>query len=517
MASRTPKNAPAVIERDPEIMAMEKTLGHLEAENYRITEQLQNIDMMLDQKGWQPLFDYGADGGLTLGQIKAASEQIRELMVGNPFVGRGALLRICYVWGGGLEFGGRLRTSAKIGALTAEVLETCDKPANERYVFSNSAHEEFERSAFSDGNVFLLGSDALRTFQRVPIAQITGDLRNPDNSEEIWAYRRSWYRNPDAENEKDYDEQVKWYYTDIYEGARAGFISYNGRKEEIERTKTLLPMGFNKQIGWAYGVPDALAIIAWARLYKEFLVNGYIMSRAMAKFAYKVTTSSARGGANASAEIQLPGQAGSTAVEGQGNSLSAMSNAGKGYDFDAGRPLAAAMAAGLGVSLVALLSDPAVGAGGNGTAATLDAPARATAALRRKVWDDYWVRIFRYLGNRKKLVTTWHDLTDDQLQRILQGLTLLNGSGLFEGKVMQKEFAAAWGIADPGEIPNGYMVPNNSNSLPRKDVDADGTTPAAGDDQTQPAKPPSPTAGSGQGKSSGRGKAPNDHSTDTPT
>lgn len=511
-----------VSSNDPELGAVLERLGAIEGENYRMHEALLQVDQMLDDKGWTPIYDYGNGDGLTLHQVKQASRQLRELVVGNPFVKQGSLVRSIYIWGAGVQFSLK-RADGSPADLTAALRTFVNTPKNRRYVFGAAAQAEFETAAFTDGTLFLLGDRASNTFERVPISQITGDLRNPDNAEEIWAYRRVWNRNPQAaEQQADMNQQIRWYFTDLYDGKP--YRSINSPlwgTEPVDNSKVLVDIGFNKQVGWAYGVPDSLAIIAWAKLYREFLVNGYVMSRSLAKFAYRVTTSSATGSTNVAQQLTLPGQAGSAAVMGSGNDMSAMTSAGKGYDFTSGRPLAEAMAAGLGVSLNALLASPVAG-GADGT--SLDGPARAMGIVRRRQWDDAFSRIFGFGGNQKDLVATWTDLTDDQLQRVLQAWTLTNNTGLFPPEPIQAGIAKAMKLPNPGAIPEGYMIPNNSKSLDRLDIDTDGQTgadPAQGDQQTAPTKPAKGTtgsggsnAGNGQGKASGVGKGSNDHSTD---
>lgn len=485
-----------------ELDAIHETMSRLETENWKASESLQNVEMMLDQKGWTPAFQYGGDGGLTLQQVKDASKQLRELVVGNPFVKRGHKLRATYVWGGGCEFANQQRNGklSKLPSPIASVLE--DDLRAQRYLFTGDAQEEMESSAYTDGHFFVLCDDSTKKpVQRLSLDQITADLRNPDNPEEIWAYRRQWSRNPGRETPQPGDVRVRWYYTDTFEGTRKKTIKYESKTETIETGFTVIDQSFNRQVGWAYGVPDALAIIAWAKLYKEFLVNGYIMSRALAQFAYKVTVQSKKAGGVAAVEVAKNSEGGNTYVSGDGKGLETVASAGKGYDFDSGRPLAAAMAAGLEVSLVALLSDPGAGGGSYSTASTLDAPARATAAMRRKAWDSFWSRLFRYMGNTKTLKVTWHDLPDEQLQRILQAWTLTHNTGLFKPEIVQKGFADAMGIADPGEIPEGYLPLNNEKSVK--------SASASGDAEQ------GPTAGSGQGQDNGgAGGLGNDHETD---
>lgn len=500
-----------------EVEAVHQVLGRLVTaqENGEINgfgsvaEGLRDVEMMLDVQGWTNVFEYDDDAGLTLSQIKGASQMIRELMVGNPFVKNGLRIRHANTWGGGIEFGCRNRTgkTKEIKELPVAVQAKIEDVRSQRYVFGNDAHEELEGAAFSDGNVYLLGEDSTKKLQRIQLHEITADLRNPNNTEEIWAFRREWYQNPSANSIEERKKMVRWYFTDIYDGTRQKTITHRSQREKVETGYTILDKTFNRQVGWAFGVPDALAIVAWARLYKEFLVNGYIMSRSLAKLAFKVTANTATGAANAGATVVQPGQAGSTVVEGAGNNLQPLLTAGRGYDFASGSPLAAAMAAGLGVSLLALTANPAAATGSNAAAQTLDPIAKATATVRRGSWDDYFLRIFKYIGLTQRLVVTWSDLKEEPANRLLQAWTLLHNSGLFDGGVVQQGMAEAMQIAFPGVVPEGYMLMNNSKSL-KKSTDA-----TAVDDPTN-GDTDAPTDGTGQGDDDGTGKSDVDHDND---
>lgn len=469
------------------------------------------VQTMIDERGWTPLYDYDSDGGLSLSQLHAASLQLQELLAGNPLVKRGSQLRIIYTWGGGVDFGAKAERDAKgkkkNAQLTGAVQAICDLPRNIANLFSSVGQEELERAAYTDGNVFLLSDNLTKATMTIPIKQIQGDIRNPDDHSEIWAFRRVWSSDPNA-NKPVF--QVRWYFTDLYDDAPMppATVAYGGKREAVDRKKTMLQLKFNSQIGWAYGVPDALAIIAWARLYKEFVLNGYVMSKALAQLAYKMTSKSAAGASGAAVQVALPGQSGSTASMVEGQQLDPLSTAGKGYDFDSGRAIAAHIASGIEVSLVALLSDSGAAKGSSSTEQTLDGPTRATAAMRRRTWQDHYSRIFRFFGNTRRLKLTWHDLPLEQIQRIMQAWVLANNTGYFEREVIQQGISEAMSIAEPGDIPDGAMYPNNTKSLPRKDIDSDGTgggTTGAG----------GATAGTGQGQGDGSGSGlGNDHSTD---
>src|SRR5690606_9865396 len=102
------------------------------------------------------------------------------------------------------------------------------------------------------------------------------------------------------------------------------------------------------------------------------------------------------------------------------------------------------------------------------------------------------------------------------IQRILQSWALMNGTGLFKPEPIQAGMAKAIGLAVPGGIPEGYLIPNNAQSLARKDIDTDskgGETPV---DQDDPDQGRMPADGSGQGQSrDGTGGLGNSHDNDT--
>lgn len=467
-----------------------------------MSEALASVDMMLDAKGWTPIWEYDDIAGLTLRQVKEASVQARELVVGNPFVQNAARVRVAHVLGAGVEFGCRNRTGAQEAKTMPVTIQTLmEEPWFQRYVFGNTSRAENERSAFTDGNFLFLGRDRDKRGQRVQVHEITGYLRNPNNSEEVWAYRRTWNPNPQRTDqipnvtnpgqEDSLSQRTRWYYTDIFPTEeRRDFVKFEGRDERAEPGYTMLDMGFNRQVGWPLGVPDALAIIAWSRLYKEFMVNGYVMSRSLARLAFRLTLGGKKGKEKA-AEVSRPGQAGATFLEGEGNTLTPLASAGKGYDFSSGDGLARAMAAGLGISVRALLSDP------EGTTQTnfmVDSVAKASAAVRRGEWDDYYLRLFKWMGLTKHLVVTWRDHNDDTVARLMQGLTLLDQLEVVGADVMQRAAARVLDIGDPGAVPEGWLPFSQ-----RKGSSENGTLGKSGS-----------TAGTGQGADNGTGGSGND-------
>lgn len=473
-----------------------------------VHEALKSIDLMVDAQGWTNIYEYDDDRGLTLRQVKEASRQLRELRAGNPFIQNGYRIGNAQTWGGGVEFSSRLRTGRRDPKpLPTETQKLIESPLAQRYVFGNKAHGELQSGTFTDGTLFILGRDTDKQIQRIQIQEITGMLHNPNNSEEVWAYRREWVVGDTAATDlgrepENPERRVRWYYTDMVppERRKRRIKVKGGNTELAEVGYTMIDMAFNRQIGWALGVPDALCVIAWARLYKEFLVNGYVMSRSLARLAYKITVSSAQAGNNAATTIATPGQSGGAYIEGSGNQLTPLATAGKGYDFSSGTGLAAAIAAGLGVSVLALTANPSAASGSNAAAQTLDPIAKATAAVRRQEWNDEFVRLFRWLGMDRTLVVTWHDLPEDTLQRLAQAWTLVDNMEVFDGAVLQREIARIFGVTDPGTLP-AYWKPASQRKSAGSLATTGGNSGA--------------TDGSGQGSDDGSGDSQDDHDDDT--
>lgn len=471
------------------IEALERGFSDLATENFQLHEALQNIEMMIDSRGWSPIFDGKNSSGMSLTQVKEAAKQLRELLAGNPFIARASEVRNIYIHAGGVDIAAE-SAAGKHSKLTASVQKLVDSASWQRYILESDAREELERCAATDGNVLVLGDDLTKRVQRLDINQITAELRNPENPEEIWAYRREW--TPDPINAPE-TQMVRWYYADIFEDTRPSSITVNTKSERVDRSKTIIDVQFNAQVGWPFGVPDFLDILSYARLYKEFLVNGYIMSKALAQFAYKVTVDSQKQAAASAIAIAKPGgQAGETHIG--PNDLTPMTTAGKGYDFKSGEPILGAIAAGTGVTISEI----------NGSAqAEFTATGRGMAALRRNTWDSFFRRLLKWAGESKKVKITWHDLSDAQIQRRLQAITLANNTGYFKPEIIQKHVAEVLEWAEFGELPATAAAPTN-NSAAGGTKDDPGVTGASGS-----------TGGSGQGADNGgAGSLGNDHTTD---
>lgn len=458
-------------------------------ENHELRESLSSLNrvLKLEDENWDRILGgAGADyQGIPLADLQEISEEIRVAMVRSPMVDRGAQLRHSYVWSKGLDIPDTMpqnygsRPGPKSAADRSH--EAFLDPINKRYVFSSTAWEEMERAEYSDGNFFLLGDNKTKVLRRVPLSEITNFITNPDFSEEVWAWQRTWETvKPSGKTET----VSAWYYTDDCPQPKAQRPKTQIQNVKVDHDKTMIVMSVNRMVGWPLGLPDAVAVVAWAKLYGEFLKYGYVMSRALASIAFKATSTTKTGSQNAAVQFASPQGAGATAVMGGANTLEAMPSAGKGYDFGSGRPIAAMVATGVQVSIVHLLSDPGAAGSSYGSASNLDLPTKRAVIARQQAWKAYFERVLKWIGIENPKVT-FPSLEEPDFYREVQSILLGWSTGLLHIEEVRVRLLDLLTIhTTETKAPDGVMLPNNEHSILRPDVDGDGTnTSTASPDQ----------------------------------
>lgn len=476
---------------DPKAL-IEQVFSELGDKEERLKEALTQVQYMfkVEDADWTKLYGGLSDDfpGLSLDQLKDWSEQISEYQVGNPLIKRGSALRGSYVWSKGVNIPGATPTAGASGEKKApgrkSNLERFYKdPRTQAYLLSSEANDEMERSAVSSGMYLLVGSDtSKKILHPVPIDEISAILTNPDYKGEIWAYLREW----DAINADGKTELRKeWIYTDRFDGARKKTIKSGTQRVPVAADKTIFDQTFNSQVGWPLGVPDGLAALVWARIYSEMMNHGKVMTESLAKFAFKVVQNTQKGAKNAGVQLGQGG-AGKAAVVGSGNDLTPLSSAGKAYDFNGIRAMAAMVATSLEVSIVHLLSDPGAAGSSYGSASNLDLPTKRAMVSRQNLWSSYIERILKWATN-EDVEVTFPPLDDDPYRQI-QAMALIWNTGLVHEDEMRTPLLEMGGItARHDSAPENVLLPNNSDSWERADIDPKedpGTqTQASGPDQ----------------------------------
>ena len=398
----------------PDNVLTEDLSGALERERNTVEllqESITELELALDDQGWQRL--------AALGQVEFSREGLTkmaalcELMaIKNPLIKRGLNLRFFYVWGSGVSIaadaaGPTLKNAAQQD-VNAVVQAFLDDDRNQQVLTGPVGHAALERGLGTAGNVFLslwtspmTGRVQVRT---IPFIEVNDVICNPDDREDPWFYKRVWNRtvvNPATGVASN--ESVTAYHPALGYWPASRPKSFGG--DEVAWDAPVLHVKGGTAAGWKFGIPDSYAAIDWARAYKAFLEDWAALVKALSRFAWRATAPGNKQAGMRRALAAAPSTdpvtgapitAGSVAALPPGFGLEAIPKTGATIDSESGRPLAAMVAAGLDVSVVALLGDPGT-TGARATAETLDRPTELMAQSRRAVWTGAFDRILKYV------------------------------------------------------------------------------------------------------------------------
>lgn len=366
--------------------------------------------LAFDDKGWNTI--NSTTEGFDLQDLQDVAARIRETADGNPLLKRGSGLRSSYIFGRGVAF----------GDLPPRVQKNIDEPQNQEVLFSAEAQVINERSHFTDGQFFMIGNVTTKLFQRIPFAQITAVVTDPDDAERVRYFRRTWTRREQELAGGKTKETILnvWYPSDLYVPEGRFATSING--QPVDQNFRMFDSRVNRRAGVVWGVPDALAAMPWAHAYNEFLKDGSRMLKALSMFAWQLKAKTKAAQTNAAAAIASPSNTGAMAITGDGMELSAIPKGGAGVDLANGRSLASMVASALEVSVVALLSDPG-SSGAYGTAQTLDVPTVKAMEARQQVWTLFYKRVLNFIG-AKGTTVEWPKIETEPSQRVMQSLAL---------------------------------------------------------------------------------------------
>lgn len=364
-------------------------------------ESIAELELSMEDIGWQRMIAIG-EREFTRDGLRAISAACQLYALKNPLIRRGLILRQAYVWGQGVEITARANGKRGDGEqdVNAVVQAFLDDAGNRRALFGAEAHQRIERALGTDGNLFvsLWTRPATGKVQArlLPWEEITDVISNPEDASEPWFYRRTW-------NKQDVDPATG-VTTSTPQVTLYPAISYRPkdrpskvRNVEVRWDAPVRHIKVNDLQGWRFGVPDAYAAMDWARAYKEFLEDWARLVKSLSRYAWRTT---AKGAAQAAAirartaaapprnpATGEPLAAGATVVTAPDTTLEAIPKTGATIDSESGKPIAAMVAAALGIPVTMLLADPGQ-TGARATAETLDQPTQLEMGGRRGLWTD---------------------------------------------------------------------------------------------------------------------------------
>ena len=369
-----------------------------------LTESLAGLEQLArEDVGWKRL-GVEAQQEFTRPGLLTIQSACLVAAIKSPLIRRGLGIRRNYVWGRSCEIAAR-EVTAEDGdtGINDLVQGFLDSAEYERILGSAQAREEREMDLGARGEFFVLAihDPAGRTVRPrlVPQAQIIDYITSPDDSTDVWFYKREWTTNRVnlVTAATEMVRQTEWHPTLDYRPAPGLRIPLIGGAV-VRWDAPIQHCAVNTWTDGPWGLPDAYAAIDWARAYAEFLTQWAVLMRSLSRYAWRTTAPGAKAAAKARQAVAgggtdpITGQApvGGNAVMSAGSTLEAIPKSGATIDAGSGKPLAGMVAAALDVPITMLLADPGI-TGARATAETLDKPLELATGARQQVWAD-WIR-----------------------------------------------------------------------------------------------------------------------------
>lgn len=477
--------------RDTHIQTLEQNLGQEQETNLLLRETLADLEM--DDVGWVAYTRQIAAEFSSTGRQRIV-ESCRIMSVAHPLLKRGLTVRAGYIWGQGVEVTARVpgadgKADPELQDPVNQVIDGFEK-LNENSFTGMGAREELERALGTDGEVFLaLFTDPANgqvKVRSVPQLQIQMIFCNPEDADDPWFYIREYVVQSLPKAGESLQSLPTATVREIYpalgfDPARAG-LGFKPRVlngAEVMWDAPMVHVPVNRLAGWQRGIPDVYASAAWARLYQDFLVDWSRLTKALSKLAWKATGETKGRAQQAAAAVraaQQPpttfppplSQAGGTLVTGPGHSFEAVSKSGATIDSQSGKPLAAMIAAGLGIPVTALLADPGV-TGARAVAETLDTPTILEMGMRRLLWQSAQRRILLHViqtagmrpgsplrplvGDREPVLEfSWPPLTTQDPLQIVTAVVQADSTGKLPPLTTLRLILSALGVPNVDEV-----------------------------------------------------------------
>lgn len=321
----------------------------------------------------------------------------------NPIIRRLVDIAAMYVFARGVEIS---VDDEQAQTVLDEFLE------RNRQTLGQVALTDLERRKHTDGNLFFAlfadrndsGKVSIREIDAIEIQEI---ICNPDDTSEPWFYRRSWTQQQfDSKSGSVSQATIQAWYPALNYDPVAKPATLNGAPVRWDCRVYHRKCGATAK--WTFGCPIIYPAINWAKAAKEYLESCATLARALAQFAFTVTT---KGGQQALAGLKQqletnvgpgssawdtnpPPNTASTFASGPGTELKAFSTAGAGADPEKSRQYKLMCCMVVGVPET-FLGD--VSTGNLATATTLDRPTETAFLEKQEAWREDLMVIAKYV------------------------------------------------------------------------------------------------------------------------
>lgn len=427
----------------------------LEAENANLKESIAEVRAMMNYEdlGWQLIAGVTSGErleGLDIDEVQSIAEKISPRVAAGSLPKRAVDLHSGWVWGRGCYIEGTEKQKGP-GAVKATRRFFVDR-TNQEAIFSDTAREELQKARFISGNVLAACNTRTKKVDRIPFNQIIDVKVDKEFPEKVIAYKREW----DTQDGSRNSVKRMWYYTSRFEGKRQKRFTVNNEVTPVAEDYTIVDLRANRQPGHVLGIPDGLAGLAWSEAYGQIMQYGQVVNESLAKILFKVTNATKQGAQSTGVKIANFNDHGGTASMVQGQDITAVSTAGRGYDFSQARPVAAMAASAWNVSNMDLLNDSSAAGSSYGSAQALVGGNRNAMLLMQKEWADFYKDIFEVMGyDRPSIIFEPFEAPDKY--REMQALKLAQ-DGLSDEEYRMKVLDIQDISGDPKEIPEGLKM-----------------------------------------------------------
>ncbi len=407
------KLGPVLIQRATPIAEAAITIAELEADRGRASESLDlfqeriaELEFALEDINWTRLnlegsHEFSRKAALQITQLA------RVNYLKNPMIRRGVDVQAFYVWAQGVNIVGRADSVNDV------VQAFVEDPRNKTELTSHEAMKGKEIYLQLTGNIFFCfftnpSSGRVRV-RSLPTEQILEVLTNPQDAREPWYYKRQWIEQALVTDTGAVDTSPHTaYYPDWrYEPSAAEKVAEIGGQPVMWDT----PVYHMKTGGlqdMRFGMPEVYPALDWARSLKEQLEDDVTRSRALARFAWNLTTKGGSRGVLAAKaklgttfgnmpqqqETNPPPLTASTFIGADGVDLKATNLSGAMLPADHTRNTKLMVISALGLPET-FFGD--VQKGNHATAKTLDRPTELKIRDRQTHWKDTLGEILAYV------------------------------------------------------------------------------------------------------------------------
>lgn len=453
--------------------------GQLETLQHRLEESMAQLQMATEDSGWAKINadlvnEFSREG------LKRIATNGRLMAIANPLIKRALGIRHAYVWGQGVQISARDETVNEV------VQAFLDREDTKATFTGAQARERRTKAQGTDGNIFRAHFtnplDGTVRVRNLPFDEITEIITAPGDKTEPWYYLRVWQEATPTETfgGTGLTRERKAYYPALTYQPLTKPRNLGG--VEVRWDVPVLHEKVNDLEGWLWGIGDTYAALPYARAYKEFIEDWVLLVKSLSKIAYQAVPKKGLESQKVRAAVQA-GQnapAGGWAVGSEGTKIEAVPKTGATIDSESGRPVAALVAAAMGVSVIDLLADPGQ-AGNRATAVTMDLVKRLEMRGRQELCEQTDRATLDYVieqaiiaprgplkgtvvrdGDRLKAVPAgdteatlefvWPALDEVPLDIIMKAIEIADGTGVVPKVEILKLILHALDVDDADEI-----------------------------------------------------------------